>query len=278
MQTPASAALPTPGQRLARLRETVPLVHNITNYVAMNTMANVLLAMGASPAMIHAREEAAAFVPVAAALTINIGTLSREWLAAMVEAAVAASAAGRPWVLDPVAAGVSSFRLAAAQRLLSLRPTVLRGNASEIIALGMHGGATGRGVDAADGVAAAAAVARELAVTYGSVVAVTGPVDLLTDGVRCVRVANGHALMPQVTALGCALTGVVAAFLGSDPDPAADALATATAALACYGVAGERAGAVADGPGSFAVAFLDALHGLAPAEVDAEVRIEWVDC
>lgn len=276
-QAPLPADPPSAGQRLAALRQTGPLVHNITNYVAMNTMANVLLALGASPAMIHAREEASAFVAGAAALTVNIGTLSREWLAAMVETAVAATAAGKPWVLDPVAAGASPFRLAAAQRLLTLRPTVLRGNASEIIALGGQGTAGGGGVDAADEVAAATAVARELAATHGSVVVVTGPVDLLTDGVRSVQVANGHALMPRVTALGCALTGVIGAFLGSAPAAADDALAAAAAAVACYGVAGERAGAVADGPGSFAVAFLDALYALTPAAVDAEGRIEPLD-
>lgn len=264
-----------PGPELARLRATAPLVHNITNYVAMATMANVLLAIGASPAMVHAREEAAEFVPLAAALTVNIGTLSPEWLAAMREAATAARAQGRPWVLDPVAIGATAYRRRAALELLALRPTVVRGNASEIIALAAaagvadSGGGRGKGADAGDEVAAAEFAAQALARDSGAVVAVTGPRDLITDGASVWHVANGHPLMPRVTALGCALTGVVGAFVGAGSDP----LAGTVAALAAYGLAGERAAAQAAGPGSFAVAFLDALAALTPADLDRDARI-----
>ena len=247
------------GARLTRLRQAAPLVHSLTNYVAMNSAANVLLAVGASPAMVHAREEAAEFAALADAVLINIGTLSPHWVEAMTEAATSAGEHQTPWVLDPVAVGATAYRRESAARLLDLRPSVIRGNASEIIALA-EDGLGGRGVDSTaasdDAVQAAVALARR----QEAVVAVTGEVDLVTDGRRLVRVPGGHPLMPRVTALGCALSGVVAAFLATDQDPL---VATCTA-LACYGEAGSRAGRTAQGPGSFAVAFVDALYQLDP--------------
>lgn len=257
------------GQRLERLRATAPLIHNITNYVAMNVMANTLLAIGAAPAMIHAEEEAGEFAGIAHALTINIGTLSPPWVRGMVAAIQGARGAAKPWVFDPVGVGATNYRRWVSADLLNLRPTVIKGNASEILALGAGAGA-GRGVDSADAVDAAEAAARHLATTTGAIVAVTGPVDLVTDGARVARVSNGHAMMPKVTALGCSLTGVVAAFLAANPDEPFEAT---VAALAVYGIAGEMAGATTSGPGSFAVAFLDALHAITPAEADARARV-----
>lgn len=255
------------GVSLERMRATAPLVHNITNFVAMNIMANVLLAAGASPAMVHAREEVAEFAALAQALTVNIGTPDPAWAEAMVMAADVMRGAGRPWVLDPVGVGATRFRQDICARLLDLSPTVIRGNASEILALAGLGG-RGRGADAADSVEAAEAAARDLAARTGSVVAVSGPVDYVTDGGAAFRVMNGHPLMPRVTALGCALNGVIAAFLVGQP-----ALPGTVAALAYYGLAGERAGAEAAGPGSFQTAFLDALHQLTPQAVTAGARV-----
>lgn len=260
-----------PGERLAAMRAAAPLVHNIANYVSMNVMANVLLAAGASPAMVHAREEAAGFAAIASALTVNIGTLSPHWVEAMEAAAASAVAHGKPWALDPVAVFASPFRAETCARLLALKPTLVRGNASEILALAGEAGG-GKGADAADEVAAAEAGARALAARTGAVVAVTGPVDFVTDGARAARVANGHALMPKVTALGCSLTGICGAFLAAQPG-APDPFAATVAALAFYGLAGERAATGAAGPGSFAVAFLDRLHDLTPAALDADARI-----
>jgi hydroxyethylthiazole kinase len=177
------------------------------------------------------------------------------------------SGAGRPWVLDPVGVGATRFRQETCTRLLALRPTVIRGNASEILALAGLG-ATGRGADAADPVEAAEAAARDLALRTGAVVAVSGPVDFVTDGAEGFRVANGHPLMPRVTALGCSLNGVIAAFLAGQP-----ALPATVAALAYYGLAGARAGEAAHGPGSFQSAFLDALHALTPEEVTSGARV-----
>lgn len=258
-----------PAAHLARVRETSPLVHNITNHVAMNSMANVLLAIGASPAMVHAREEAAEFTALAGALTINIGTLSPHWVEAMEASALAARKTGRPWVLDPVAVGATRYRRETGARLLTLSPDAIRGNASEIIALaGQVGG--GRGVDSTDPAEAALDAARLLASETAGVVAVTGEVDLITNGRQIARIRGGHPLMPRVTTLGCALTGVVAAFLaGSD-----NTFEATVAALVCFAVAGELAGEEARGPGSFAVAFLDALYHLDAEALAERARLE----
>jgi hydroxyethylthiazole kinase len=255
------------GQYLAQMRARAPLVQNITNYVAMNVMANIMLAIGASPAMAHARGEAAEFAGLADALSVNIGTLDPDWVISIEEAARAMRASGKPWVLDPVAVGATRLRRDAGARLLALKPTVIRGNASEIIALA-GAEAAGKGADTADAVSDAQEAAQALARQTGGVVAVTGEVDYVTDGDRACHVGGGHALMPRVTVLGCSLTGVVAAFAVDQPP-----LEATVAALASYAVAGGMAGEAARGPASFQVAFIDALHAMTPQEVTARARI-----
>ena len=255
------------GTYLGNMRAVAPLVHHITNYVSMNIAANVALAVGASPAMVHAREEVVEFAGLAQALSVNIGTLDPAWAEAMEMAARVMVAAGRPWVLDPVGVGATQFRQDVCARLMALRPPVIRGNASEILALAGLG-CTGRGADSADPVTAAEASARDLALRCGAVVAVSGPVDYVTDGTEGFRVANGDALMPRVTALGCSLNGVIAAFLVGQP-----ALHATVATLAYYGLAGERAAQKADGPGSFQVAFLDALYSLTAQDVTEGAKV-----
>lgn len=255
------------GKHLARMRETAPLVHNITNFVAMNVMANVLLAVGASPAMVHAREEAAEFARLAQALTVNIGTADPQWGAAMEEAAAVMNEGAKPWVFDPVGVASTRFRQDLSARLIALKPTVIRGNASEVLTLaGLAGSA--RGVDAGDSVEAAMDAARTLAQTTGGVVAVSGPIDYVTDGARGYRVANGHPLMARVTAMGCSLNGVIAAFCVGQP-----ALEATAAALACYGLAGEEAARHAQGPGSFQPAILDALAAQTPEALTAGSKV-----
>ena len=257
-----------PGDHLEAMRAAAPLVHCVTNFVAMTPAANALLAAGASPAMIHAPEEAGAFAGVAGALTVNIGTLDAGWLAGMLAAASGARAAGRPWALDPVAVFASPFRREACASLLAERPTGIRGNASEIRALAGEA-AGGRGVDAGDAVEAAADTAAALAERTGAVVAVTGAVDLVTDGARTARIAGGHPLMTRVTAMGCGLTAVLGAYLAAVEDP----FEATVAALAHYKLAGERAGAVAAGPGSFQPAFLDALAAVDGAALSGGARV-----
>ncbi len=259
----------TAGKLLGAMRANPPLVQCITNFVAMNIAANVMLAAGASPAMVHAEEEAGEFAAISGALTINIGTLSSGWLAGMLKAAQSANAAGKPWVLDPVAHHATAFRRNAVARLIELRPTIVRGNASEIIALA-GGASRGQGVDSRDAVEQAEDSARQLAERHGCVVAVTGVTDFVTDGRQARRVAGGSPLMPQVTALGCSLTCLVGAFAATAPDAALDAT---VAALAVFAVAGEKAATAANGPGSFSWRFLDALAGLDKEVLDREARI-----
>lgn len=243
---------------LAQVRGTQPLVHNVTNFVVMNFTANVLLAAGASPVMAHAPNEVEEMVSCAKALVLNIGTLDDAWIASMLKAGKKAAELGVPIVLDPVGAGATRLRTEAAKRILAeTKVTLVRGNASEILALG-GGAAQTKGVDAADSVEAAAERAGALARELGVPVAITGPVDFITDGNRVARVANGHPLMGRVTGTGCGATAIIGAFAGVDADP----VSAAATALAYYGLAGEYAADGAAGPGSFAVRFLDALHGL----------------
>lgn len=254
------------------MRQTAPLVQCITNYVAMNIAANVMLAAGASPAMVHAEQESAEFAALAGALTINIGTLSPHWISGMKAAATAANAAGKPWVLDPVAHFATALRRQTVSELMTLKPAIVRGNASEIIALA-GGVSSARGVDSRDPVELAEEAARRLTAEQGCVVAVTGSTDFVTDGRRAARISGGSPLMPKVTALGCSLTCLVGAFAAMRP---AEALEATVAALALFAEAGERAGEGADGPGSFAVRFLDALQNVTPAELDIAGRVVWL--
>lgn len=259
-----------PGAFLEQMRARAPLVHNITNYVAMNVMANVLLAAGAAPAMVHALEEVAEFAALADALTVNIGTADAAWGAAMELAGTVMNRRDRPWVFDPVGVGATRFRQDLSARLVALGPTVIRGNASEVLSLAGLGGRA-QGVDARDSVGAAEEAARLLARQSGGIVAVTGPVDYVTDGARGLRVANGVPMMTRVTVLGCSLNGVIAAFAAAQPG-----LEATAAALAYYGLAGERADAVSGGPGSFQPAFLDALSAITPVELSLGARITTV--
>ncbi|TCR81494.1 hydroxyethylthiazole kinase [Rhizobium sp. BK376] len=259
----------TSGATLTAMRQTVPLVQCITNYVAMNIAANVMLAAGASPAMVHAEEEAGAFAAISGALTINIGTLSTAWLAGMRAAAKSANQSRKPWVLDPVAHYATDFRRAAVAELMELRPTIIRGNASEIIALA-GGASKGQGVDSRDPVEQAEESAILLAKRHGAVVAATGAVDFVTDGERAVRITGGSPLMPEVTALGCSLTCLVGAFAATSPN---DPFAATVGALATFASAGETAGRRAEGPGSFSWRFLDALKSLDGRTLDSEARV-----
>lgn len=268
MTTPENAA-----RHLQRMRDQRPLIHNITNYVAMDISANVLLALGASPAMIHANEEVEDFVSLSSAVVLNIGTLSPDWVEAMHRAGARARELDRPLVLDPVGAGATHYRTATALNIIQSGVTVVRGNASEIIALAGTGGRGTRGVDAADPVDEASTAAEALAREHGCVVAVTGEVDLVTDGRHTrVRVAGGSSLMGRVTAIGCSLSATVAAFVAT-ADGETSPLAATTHALTCFAVAGKQAGAASPGPGSFRTAFLDALFALSPEMLKEKAEV-----
>jgi len=257
-------------RNLARVREKKPLVHNITNYVVMNVTANALLAMGASPVMAHAAGEVEEMVAIAGALVLNIGTLDDHWMAAMVRAAGKAGSLKKPIVFDPVGAGATTLRTEAARRLIAeATPSVIRGNPSEVLALG-KGAAGTKGVDAVHSVSDAKEAACAIAGHLGTVLAITGPEDLVTDGKRTIWVQNGHPMMGMVTGTGCTATALVGAFLAVDDDP----LSAAVTALAFYGLAGEVASAGAAAPGSYAVSLIDALFTIDPERLWAGVRIK----
>lgn len=257
-------------ENLALLREKKPLIHNITNYVVMNYTANALLAMGASPVMAHAQNEVEDMVSFAGTLVLNIGTLTDDWIASMVKAGIKASALGTPIILDPVGSGATPLRTNAAKQIIDQsKISVIRGNASEILSL-RHANSKTKGVDSVHSVDEAADTAKILAEELQTTLAITGPVDLITDGQRVVRVSNGHPLMGYVTGTGCTATTAIGAFLAVDSDPVS---ATATA-LAFFGLAGEVAGQGASAPGSFMIRMLDALYTITPDDLKQGCKIE----
>jgi hydroxyethylthiazole kinase len=253
------------GEILARLRTAQPLVQCLTNAVVTNFTANVLLALGAAPAMVDVPVEAGEFARIASGVLVNLGTPHGEQRAGMIEAARTAKDLGTPWVLDPVAVGALTVRTAFAELVTELRPAVVRGNASEVIALAGTG-TGGRGVDATDDVESARGAALALAARTGGTVAVSGPVDLVLDAGRSVRVHGGSALLTKVTGGGCSLGAVTAAFAAAAGDP----FAGAVAAHAMYAVASEAAAERSSGPGTFAPAFLDALASTTPEDLAAK--------
>ncbi|MGO3005230.1 hydroxyethylthiazole kinase [Halomonas sp. H2] len=264
--------LPPLGDYLATLRAETPLVHCMTNYVAMNSTANLLLAIGASPAMLHAPEEVAEFTAISTGLSINIGTISSHWADAMLTATTTANQHAIPWVLDPVAVGATRYRQKLCTQLLAAKPSVIRGNASEILAL--NGLASqGRGVDSTTATGQAVDAAIALAQQHGCIVAMTGESDWLTDGTQHYRINGGHPLMPRVTTLGCGLSALVAAFVAANREAP---LGATSAALTCFAIAGERAGRNTQGPGSFQVALLDALYQLTPDDLTTHAPLEAV--
>ena len=257
------------GKLLAEMRQARPLVHNIANYVSMDIAANALLAIGASPAMVHAREEVAEFVSFSGALVVNIGTLSTPWIESMELAAEAAVAHHKPWVLDPVGAGGTRLRNEAVAALLPHRPAIIRGNASEIMAVAGGVGAAPKGVDSANTTEEATALAVSLATHQRCVVIATGAIDVITDGKRVVKLANGSPMMTKVTALGCALSAVTGAFAAVTED----AFEASVAAVAVYGIVGELAAEHAAGPGSYRVAFLDRLASIEARHIEQHLKI-----
>lgn len=253
---------------LGALRTRGPLVQCLTNTVVAGFTANLLLAVGASPAMVDNTEESAEFAAIADAVLVNLGTLSPESVAAMRSAVAAAGRAGTPWVLDPVAVGVLGYRTRIAAELLAGGPAIIRGNPSEILSLAGVAGAAGRGVDSTAGSADALTGAVDLARRAGATVAVSGAVDFVTDGASVVEVHTGHEMMTRVTGVGCALGALVAACRAVETSP----VIAASAATTILTVAAEVALARSAGPGTFAAVLLDALFALDDATLRAHVR------
>jgi hydroxyethylthiazole kinase len=243
------------GELFALVRERRPRVHCITNSVVQALTANVLLAAGAIPSMTTSPEEIGHFTAGADALLVNLGTLDRERRDAIEIALEVARDDGIPWVLDPVLIDRSEPRAELARMLAVKEPRVVRGNAAEF-------GALIQGEPDADAL-------DRFALDNITVAACTGAVDLVTSGAKRARIENGHPMMTQVTGIGCAEAALVAAFVAVEDDE----FVAAAAGLLVMGVAGEQAAVEAQGPGSFAVALIDALASLDAASIEAKARI-----
>lgn len=256
----------------AALRARRPLVQAITNTVSANFVANVLLSAGASPAMVDNPEEAGLFAGIADALLVNLGTPTAAQVESIRLAALGAQAAGKPWVLDPIGAGGLPWRGGVAADSLQFRPAIVRGNASEIIGLaGLGGGA--RGVDSSADPADAVSAAVDL-LAHAVAVSASGTIDHVLgrvgERIVLVKIGGGSALLPRVTATGCALGALAAAYAAVAPDP----FTALVAAHTHFAVAAEIAAAVANRPGSFATAFVDALDAIDAAALRDMARIE----
>ncbi len=257
-------------QDIEKIRGKSPLVHSITNYVVMNTTANALLALGASPVMAHAAEEVEEMALLADALVLNIGTLSASWVGSMLKAGCAARKKGIPIVLDPVGSGATRFRTETALKLMrTAPPAVVRANASEIRSLVLSEKGT-KGVESVHAPEETLEPARALSADFGSVVSVSGRTDFIVQGGRTIRILNGHPLMARVTGMGCTATALTAAFAAVNPSY----LAAAANAMAVMGIAGEIAAERCAGPASFETSFLDALYGIQETDIKQRLKME----
>jgi len=261
------------GKHISELLEHVrmkrPLVHHITNYVTVNDCANITIATGAAPVMADAPEEVCEMVTCAGALVLNIGTLNKDQIESMLLAGGMANDRRIPVILDPVGAGATCFRTKSAQRLLDeLKITVLKGNAGEIGTLAGTE-ATVRGVDSYGVTGNLEKIARNFAKRTGMTVVVSGATDIVTDGSRILLVENGHPIMGSISGTGCMAASVIGAFVSVTDDP----VIASAAALAAFGIAGEKAAAGARGPGSFKTALFDEMAALKPGDLASGARI-----
>lgn len=257
-------------QDIQTIRLRAPLVHNITNYVVMNSTANALLCLGASPVMAHAKQEVEEMVHLASALVVNIGTLSEPWIQAMERAMRAAQEKGIPVVFDPVGAGATTYRTTTARSLISsVAPAIIRGNASEILALASDESQT-KGVDSLHTTETAVQAARQLCLSYGSIVSISGVIDIIVSSDHLMKIGNGHALMGRVTGMGCTATAITGAFSAVNADP----FQAAAHAMITMGIAGQMAASVAEGPGTMQLHFLDALHQIDEETISRNIQIE----
>jgi len=256
---------------LDAIRRSRPLVHSITNYVVMNETANAILCLGALPIMAHAPEEVEEMVGMAGALVLNIGTLSREWVDAMALAGKRANEKGIPVILDPVGAGATKLRTDSSKRLLNeVRISIVRGNTAEVATLAGRL-AEIRGVESISAADAAEVIAREFASQSGVTAAVTGVIDVVSDGKRTAKISNGHAMLSRVVGTGCMASVIVASFAAVDSDP----FSAAVGGLTAFGIAGEMAASASgEKPGTFHVELYNALCAINSADIKAKSKVE----
>lgn len=268
---------------IQNVRETVPLIHNITNYVTVNDVANILLACGGSPIMADDAGEVEDITSICGGLNINIGTLNARTIEAMLLAGKRANALGHFVVLDPVGAGASALRTQTARRLLDeVRFTVIRGNVSEIKALAAGEGTT-KGVDAdiADQVTEEnldhmVAFAKKFSAQTGAVIAITGAIDIVADEKQAYVIRNGNPLMSKITGTGCMLSGIVAAYCTANPAHLLDAAAAAVAAMGLCGEIGfvRLQKNPQAGTSSYRTYIIDAMSHIDDAQLKEGMKIE----
>ena len=268
-------------QIFENVRQKSPLIHCITNYVTVNDCANMLLACGGSPIMADDPEDAVEITAICGGLTINIGTLNRHTIPAMFAAGKRSNELGHPVVLDPVGAGASTLRTETAFRLLKeVKFAVIRGNISEIKTLALGSGTT-KGVDAdvADRVTeenldGAVTFANNFARCTGAVVAITGAIDIVADGIRAFCIHNGRPEMASITGTGCQLSALTAAFVTANPDRPLEAAAAAVCAMGLCGEIAYQRLTELDGNSSYRNYIIDAMYRLTPAALEKGARYE----
>jgi hydroxyethylthiazole kinase len=244
------------------VRNNSPLVHNVTNYVVMNNTANALLAIGASPIMSHGHRELEEMVSISDALVINIGTLDEYWFKSMSISAKKASEVKKPWILDPVGVGSTAYRTNAIAELIQYKPSVIRGNATEIIALAGADVQT-KGVDSVHSSVNAIEAGAILHRKTGSVICISGEVDIIQNANKRAFIRNGHPMMRKVTGLGCTASAMIGAFMGSEPD---NIFHSTIAAMSLLAIAGEIAQRYSPGPSSLQMHLLDKLYSITEPE------------
>ena len=269
------------GNCLETVRKTVPLVHNITNYVTVNDVANILLACGGSPIMSDEPEDVEDITSICGGLNINIGTLNQRSIEGMHRAGRKAAALGHVILLDPVGAGASALRTNTAVELMKELPfTVIRGNISEIKTLALGSGTT-KGVDAdvADAVTeehldSVVAFVKAFAKQSGAIVAVTGAIDLVSDGQACYVIRNGRPEMGKITGTGCQLSGMMTAFVVANPDRKLEAAAAAVCAMGLAGEIGWSRMEPGDGNSTYRNRIIDAIYNMDGQTLDGGAKYE----
>ena len=269
------------GKCLENVRAQVPLVHNITNYVTVNDVANVLLACGGSPIMADEEEEVEDITTICGGLNINIGTLNKRTISGMLLAGKRAKELGHPILLDPVGAGASALRTNTAIELMEkLNPTVIRGNISEVKTLASGSGTT-KGVDAdvADAVTEesldqAVTFVKSFAKQSGSIVAITGAIDLVSDGEKCYVIRNGRPEMGKITGTGCQLSGVMTAYITANPDNKLEAAAAAVCVMGLAGEIGWSHMQKGDGNSTYRNRIIDAIYNMDACTLNEGAKYE----
>ena len=243
---------------IKKIREYSPLVHNITNYVVMNNTANALLAIGASPIMSHAIEEIEDILNISSSLVINMGTLSEKWIESMIFAAKKANELNKPFVLDPVGVGASMYRNETANKIIeSSTPNVIRGNASEIMALAQIAIAT-KGVDSTAKSKDAISAAQKLSKKLNNTIVISGEMDFVITQDTITEIKGGSSFMPAVTGMGCTSTSIIGACIGVE----SDIHIASCAGMELMGRIGTKAEKLSHGPSSFQMNFIDSLYNL----------------